>query len=147
MSNKLGSIAILIGFIVVSCSSAKLRTVDININNINFKIEVASTDAEMEKGLMFRKSLGEHEGMIFVYKEYVRNAFWMKNTSIPLSIAFLRDDGVIVDIRNMQPFYENPIAPDYSYIYALEVNQGAFDRAGVKIGDRIQLPPKSTLMQ
>jgi uncharacterized protein len=78
--------------------------------------------------------------MIFVYQEYSRGAFWMKNTPLPLSIAFLTRDGRVIYIADMKPFSEKLIEPPQSYMYAIEVNQGVFDRLGVKAGDMVGLP-------
>jgi uncharacterized membrane protein (UPF0127 family) len=141
MWNKLApALAILVcvcGF--VACEK-KLSTIELSINNKKFTVEVARTKEEMSIGLMYRKSMGDYEGMIFVYTDYVRNAFWMKNTEIPLSIAFITRQGKIVDIKDMKPFSESPVSPLLSYVYALELNQGAFEKAGVKAGDTIQIP-------
>jgi uncharacterized membrane protein (UPF0127 family) len=118
----------------------RLEKIELAINNKTFTVEVARTQDEQSRGLMYRKSMGEYEGMIFVYPEYRRGAFWMKNTQIPLSIAFIRRDGEVVDIQDMKPYSENPIEPRLSYVYALELNKGAFARAGVGVGDVIRIP-------
>jgi uncharacterized membrane protein (UPF0127 family) len=112
------------------------------IGSRTFKIEVARTEKEQMKGLMFRKSLGELEGMIFVYKEYIDTAFWMENTSIPLSIAFIGKDGTILDIKDMKPFSQSRVESERTYMYALEVNQGTFKKYNIKIGDKVGLPPE-----
>jgi uncharacterized protein len=105
-------------------------------------VEVADDDAERERGLMERTELDPDAGMIFVYSNDVSGAFWMKNTLIPLSIAFYAGDGRIVKILDMEPCREDPCPlyyPGVPYRGALEVNQGAFDRWNVAEGDRVRL--------
>src|SRR5512142_935755 len=88
---------VLAAFFAASCTSG-LPRVKVLIKGVEFSIEVAHTPAEQERGLMFRKTIGPHEGMIFVYDVDQHLAFWMKNTSVPLSIAFLSADGKIMQI-------------------------------------------------
>jgi uncharacterized protein len=105
-------------------------------------VEVADDDAERERGLMERTELDPDAGMIFVYPNNVTGGFWMKNTLIPLSIAFYAGDGRIVKILDMEPCREDPCPlydPGVPYRGALEVNQGAFDRWNVAEGDRVRL--------
>jgi len=84
---------------------------------------------------MFRKNLPDGEGMLFVYERDQVLSFWMKNTYIPLSIAFIASDGRIVDIKDMYPHDESSVLSSRSVRYALEVPQGWFSRAGVRHGD------------
>ena len=104
------------------------------------RVEVADNPAAWERGLMFRTSMPEDAGMLFVFQTDVSYGFWMQNTLIPLSVAFIADDGRIVDILDMQPQTEDVHQPSGSYRYALEANQGFFERAGLKVGDRVELP-------
>ena len=90
---------------------------------------------------MHRKSLGAREGMLFVFDRDDHLAFWMKNTSIPLSIAFLSPEGRILEIVDMEPFSERTIRSRLSSRFAVEVNRGKFSEAGVKEGDAVILPP------
>ena len=102
--------------------------------------ELAETDAERQRGLMFRESLDDDAGMLFVYQEETTGGFWMKNTLIPLSIAFIDKDSRIVSILDMEPCEADPCPvydPGLDYVAALEVNQGAFAEWGVKLGDRV----------
>jgi len=104
--------------------------------------EVADTQEERQTGLMNRESLPEDAGMIFVFDEDSTGGFWMKDTLIPLSIAFADADGTIVSILDMEPCAAEPCEiydPGVSYRTALEVNQGAFSRWGVEVGDRLSL--------
>jgi uncharacterized membrane protein (UPF0127 family) len=118
-----------------------LSRVEVSINGTVLRVEVARTDAERERGLMFRKSLGEREGMLFVFEKDERLAFWMKDTPLPLSIAFLSSEGKILEIEDMQPYSREQIRSRFSARYALEVPRGAFLRMGAKEGDIVVLPP------
>ena len=89
---------------------------------------------------MSRQSLGEREGMLFVYKEDRRLSFWMKNTSIPLSIAFISGQGKIIQIEKMKPFDPTTVRSKISVRYALEILQGTFDRLGMREGDMVVFP-------
>lgn len=113
---------------------------------VQVQVEAADSPAEREKGLMGRTSLGANEGMVFVFLDVsegpVTGRFWMKDTQIPLSIAFWDADGSILAIRDMDPCSADP-CPKYGapapFIGALEVNQGFFDEHGIHVGDSIQL--------
>ncbi|HZP91239.1 MAG TPA: DUF192 domain-containing protein [Actinomycetota bacterium] len=105
-------------------------------------VEIADTPAERARGLMGRSSLGADEGMAFLFDSPTTAAFWMKDTPIPLSIAFWDRDGRIVAILDMEPCRRDPCptyAPGIPYVGAVEVNQGFFQRHGVKVGDRVAL--------
>ena len=103
---------------------------------------VAANQADREQGLMYRKSLAPNEGMLFVFDENAGHCFWMKNTLIPLSIAFIRADGTITDLDEMQPETENNHCPTHNGVYALEMNKGWFRSKGIKPGMQIKgLPP------
>ena len=102
-------------------------------------VEVADTDASRAQGLMFRPSMPEDAGMLFVFPGDFQGGFWMMNTLIPLSIAFIAADGRIVHITDMQPQTTETHQPPVPYRYALEVNQGFFARAGIKPGDRVEI--------
>jgi uncharacterized membrane protein (UPF0127 family) len=107
-------------------------------------VEVADSQDERETGLMNRESLAEDAGMIFIFDEDSSGGFWMKNTLIPLSIAFADAGGTIVRILDMEPCEADPCAvyePGVFYRSALEVNQGAFSEWGVAEGDRLTLEP------
>ncbi|NLD56483.1 MAG: DUF192 domain-containing protein [Burkholderiaceae bacterium] len=101
------------------------------------KAEVAESPAERARGLMLRKSLAPNSGMLFVFQQAAVHCFWMKNTLIPLSIAFLEGDGTIVTLADMQPHDESSHCPARAVSYALEMEQGWFARRGIEVGDRI----------
>ncbi len=107
---------------------------------ISVQVEIADTEQARERGLMFRRRLAPRAGMVFVFPRDVKSAFWMKNTLIPLSIAFYDRKGRIVRILDMAPCRADPCPvydPKATYRYALEVNRGAFRRWHVHVGDRI----------
>jgi uncharacterized membrane protein (UPF0127 family) len=102
--------------------------------------EVAATETERNRGLMFRKTLADGNGMLFVFETDQRVSFWMKNTSLPLSLAYLASDGTILQILDLKPFSEEPRPSERSIRYALEVPQGWFAKVGLKPGDRFEIP-------
>jgi uncharacterized protein len=109
------------------------------VNSVQFNLEVACKDEDKKTGLMNRKSLAQDSGMIFVYDHEDYYAFWMKNTYIPLSIAFLDKNKKIVDIRNMQPHDLTPVATSVKAIYAIEMNLNWFTSNNIKIGDTLKI--------
>ena len=102
-------------------------------------MEVARSPSRRERGLMYREEMPEDEGMLFVFGGSVRNPFWMRNTRIPLSIAFLARDGRVIEVREMSPGDETLHLPLSEYYYALEMNGGWFRRNGIGRGDVIGL--------
>jgi uncharacterized membrane protein (UPF0127 family) len=106
------------------------------------RVEIADTDAERQTGLMGRTILEGDAGMLFVFDQEQMLSFWMKDTLIPLSIAYIDSEGRIVDIQDMQPLDDLP--PQYVSAepaqYTLEVNQGFFEERGVTVGDMVELP-------
>lgn len=102
--------------------------------------ELATDPASRERGLMFRKELSDGEGMLFIYPERRILSFWMRNTVLPLSIAFIEDDGTIVNIEKMKPLDTGPrYQSDRPVRFALEVPQGWFERNGIRPGDRAEI--------
>ena len=99
---------------------------------------VAANDADREQGLMYRTQLAPNEGMLFAFDENAVHCFWMKNTLIPLSIAFMRADGTITDIDEMQAETTNNHCPRNNGVYALEMSKGWFSSKGIKPGMRVQ---------
>ena len=110
--------------------------------SVEVDVEIANDTEEMARGLMGRTALAEEAGMLFVYPDERELSFWMKDTLIPLSIAFMDAEGRIVDIQDMEAMDDTP--PHYTSAeparYALEVNEGFFDKRGVEVGDRARLP-------
>jgi uncharacterized protein len=120
------------------------RTAEIQIGNEILDVELAETPQQHAKGLRFRQTLDENAGMLFVFPAPQRVSFWMKDASLPLSIAFIQADGKIVQIRPMQPLDLTPVPSLSNAIsYALLVNQGWFERHGIEAGTLIEgLPPR-----
>ena len=110
--------------------------------SVKVRVEIADKPDEQAKGLMYRMALGQERGMLFVFPTEEDRSFWMKDTLIPLSIAYIDSEGRIVDIQDMKALDDDP--PHYVSAeparYALEVNKGFFDERGVKVGDRLDLP-------
>ena len=98
---------------------------------------VAANDADREQGLMYRSQLQPNEGMLFVFGENAVHCFWMKNTLIPLSIAFMRADGTITDIDEMEAETTNNHCPRNNGVYALEMSKGWFESKGIKPGMKL----------
>jgi uncharacterized protein len=120
-----------------------LKIVQLKILNASLRAEVADTSQASENGLMFRDSLPEDQGMLFVFEQPKTASFWMRNTKIPLSIAYADSTGKILEIESMKPLDET-VVPSVSdqVAYALEVNQGWFDRHGIAPGAKIGGMPR-----
>ncbi|MBN1524202.1 MAG: DUF192 domain-containing protein [Spirochaetales bacterium] len=110
------------------------------INGIEFTVEIAKTENEKTTGLMFREHLDQTAGMIFVYEKDKKMSFYMKNTLIPLSIAFLNAEGKIMQIEDMEPLNLETVNSRGAVRYALEVNKGTFEKYGITEGDRVIFP-------
>ena len=111
-------------------------------NDAVLYVDVADTPQEQEKGLMRVEKLPSDQGMAFVFDEPSRSTFWMKDTLIPLSIAFVDDTGRVLGLRDMQPCEADPCPTygiDQPYVLAIEANLGWFDEAGVEVGDHAKL--------
>ncbi len=128
----------------VSCGSTGKSKKEIVITTLQpaqkiyLKAEVAADDASRMQGLMFRKSMGKKEGMIFLFPSEHLMPFWMHNTYIPLDIIFINSKNEIVDIsENTKPLSDELILPRVLYRYALEVNGGFVKEHQIKIGDKI----------
>jgi hypothetical protein len=117
-----------------------LPRVDIQAGMHVIRAEVAADGASRMRGLMMRERLGPNEGMLFVFEQKAGHCFWMKNTLIPLSIAFLDDDGTIANIHDMKPHDESSHCPVRAVRYALEMEQGWFAKRGLKAGSRLVQP-------
>ena len=118
-----------------------LRTVELGAGMHLIRAELADRDATRALGLMHRTSLPPNGGMLFVFEQPAVQCFWMRNTLLPLSIAFLADDGTVVNIDDMKPMTENSHCSQKPVRYVLEMNQGWFARKGVKAGSKLQGGP------
>ncbi len=117
----------------------RLEAVSIKVGGAVVLAEIARTDVERQRGLMFRTKLEDGTGMLFVFDKDERLAFWMKNTVLPLSLAYIASDGTIRQIVDLEPQSLAGVQADRSVRYALEVPKGWFERAGVRVGDAVDL--------
>lgn len=102
---------------------------------VSFRVELARTDAERQRGLMFREHLDEDAGMLFLFERMRRQSFWMKNTKIPLDMLFIDDTGEIVGVvENAEPFTLDPRGVSQPSQYVLELNAGTSRRLGIRAG-------------
>jgi hypothetical protein len=129
---------------VVACAapSGPAVVIDTPSGSARFRVEVVDTDATRERGLMGRTSLDDDAGMFFVWDSDTSSRFWMKDTLIPLTVAFITEAGEIVRTLDMEPCRADPCTsydPLVTYRMALEVKQGALERRGVRVGDRARL--------
>ncbi|MFH0981920.1 MAG: DUF192 domain-containing protein [Planctomycetota bacterium] len=125
----------------------KMPTAIVRIKDHSFKVWIADDPQETTRGLMFvtKEQMapladGTERGMLFVFDYDHSTGFWMRNTMIPLDIAFIRVDGTIVTIRTMAPFDERSYLASEPYRYALEVNANVFSRIGIRAGDHVPIP-------
>ena len=119
----------------------RLETVDLTAGMHVIKAELAVTPAQQAVGMMMRTEMGANEGMLFVNSDSGMRCFWMRNTLLPLSIAFIADDGTIVNIAEMQPRSDESHCSTKPVRYALEMNKGWFAKRGILAGSRIRGGP------
>ena len=125
-------------FAMAAAHAAGLPTVELSIKGHRLVAEVAATEATRSTGLMNRFSLQPDHGMLFVFKGPQPQAFWMKNTYVPLSIAFIDGDGLIINIEDMAPLTENTHPSRGRALYALEMKKGWFVERDIAPGARIE---------
>jgi uncharacterized membrane protein (UPF0127 family) len=106
----------------------------------SFTIEIADDPSERSAGLMFRESMDDDHGMLFVFQQTGPIGFWMKNTPMPLDLIFIGQDGRIRDILPGEPFSEAPISPGEPVRFVLELKRGTAEKAGIKEGDVLRHP-------
>lgn len=109
-------------------------------HDVTLNVEVADEPEQRAQGLMNVQSLPDEAGVLFVWPTDTESSFWMRDTVIPLSIAFVTAGGVLIDIQEMEPLSEERILAPQRYRYAVEVNQGWFADNDVRVGDVVQLP-------
>jgi uncharacterized membrane protein (UPF0127 family) len=114
-----------------------MSKLEIKINDIPIVVELAVDSSSRNLGLMNRYAMPENNGMLFAFPDSQKRSFWMKNTHMPLSIAYISESGQIIDIKNMIPHDERGVPSSLPAAYALEMNQGWFDRNQVRCGDTI----------
>jgi uncharacterized membrane protein (UPF0127 family) len=139
LSQGLEGIIVILFLIWTSTAySQSLQKIPLYIKSKEIRVEVAKTPEERAQGLMERKHLNKDEGMVFIFETEDYHGFWMKNTLIPLSIAFIDRAGQIVQITDMKPMTLESHAPPKPILYTLEMNKGWFSANGFKVGDIIR---------
>jgi uncharacterized protein len=119
-------------------TQAAMPLVDLKIHNHALTAEVASNDADRMQGLMHRRMLPENRGMLFVFRDVAHHGMWMMNTFIPLSVAFIDEAGIIINIEDMQPHTRDSHSAKKPVRYALEMNLSWFRKRGIKPGMKIE---------
>ena len=114
-----------------------LRRVELTAGIHRIDAQVAASERERAIGLMFRKEMPQQEGMIFVFEVPAVQCFWMRNTLLPLTAAFVADDGTIVNLADMKPMTEDSHCSTRPVRYVLEMNQGWFAKRGIQAGTRL----------
>ncbi len=109
-------------------------------SSVTLTVEIANRSDQRQRGLMFRESMDELAGMLFVFQGDRAGGFWMRNTLIPLDIAYLGADGIVLEIVHGVPLSLDVLRPAQPYRYTLEVNGGWFERHGFGVGDRVAIP-------
>jgi uncharacterized membrane protein (UPF0127 family) len=142
-------ILLLIALLLIGCGEKAtttafgLRTIALQLGRQSLKTEVAETPEQAQVGLMFRNSLPEDQGMLFIFHPPKQANFWMRNTRIPLSIAFIDSSGQILEIHSMKPLDETIIQSGSDQVaFALETNEGWFSRHGVQPGTLVTGLPR-----
>ena len=134
---------LIFGAVAFACEPIQtLPETDLIIQKKEIAVEVADEFHERQLGLMYRKELAEDKGMLFVYNNEKMRNFWMKNTYIPLTIAFVNKDGLILHLADMKPLDINAVSSKYPAQFALEMNQGWFSKHKIGPGDKIIGLPK-----
>ena len=128
----------LLAAILPAAANAQMPMTELGAGMFRIETEVAATNADRQLGLMNRKSMPLQHGMVFVFPQQARHCMWMKNTLLPLSVAFLDDDGRILNIEDMQPQTEDSHCAASPARFALEMNLGWFRERGIKPGDLIR---------
>lgn len=118
-------------------AQAQMPRVDLSLGFYRVEAEVAADQKNRALGLMGRRSLAPQQGMLFVFAAPARHCMWMKNTFLPLSVAFLDEEGSVINIEDMQPETENNHCAARPARFALEMNQGWFAGKGIKSGARL----------
>jgi uncharacterized membrane protein (UPF0127 family) len=136
-------VALLLAVAFSAAAEVTFKTSQVKVAGHPLKVELAADDPQRMQGLMFRKSLGAEDGMLFVFDEVAYHSMWMKNTLIPLSVAFLDKDGVILNILDMEPQTLDSHMAAGPAVYAIETNKGWFAAKKVKPGDKVTGLPRA----
>jgi len=134
--------ALLLAAAGLAQAEAPLPVRQVTVAGHALRVEVAATIEQRMKGLMFREKLGANDGMLFVFDEPGYHAMWMKNTPLPLSVAFVDGAGAILNILDMEPHTLDQHAAAGPAVYAIETNKGWFAKRRIKAGDKVTGLPK-----
>ena len=134
--------ALLLAAAGLAQAEAPLPVRQVKVAGHALRVEVAATIEQRMKGLMFREKLGADDGMLFVFDEPGYHAMWMKNTPLPLSVAFVDGAGAILNILDMEPHTLDQHAAAGPAVYAIETNKGWFAKRRIKAGDKVTGLPK-----
>lgn len=135
-------VALLVAAAGLAQAEAPLPVRQVKVAGHALRVEVAATIEQRMKGLMFREKLGANDGMLFVFDEPGYHAMWMKNTPLPLSVAFVDGAGAILNILDMEPHTLDQHAAAGPAVYAIETNKGWFAKRRIKAGDKVAGLPK-----
>ena len=141
---KLLFVALLLGLPLAQAQSgpqSRLPTIDLQAGIHVIKTELAITPEQQQIGMMFRREMGNNEGMLFISEDSSQRCFWMRNTLVPLTIAFLATDGTIVNLADMDAQSERSHCSAQPVRFALEMNRGWFAKRGLKAGAKIKGKP------
>lgn len=127
---------------LAAAQSMLLPVAEIQLGNNKVQAEIAATISSRVTGLMHRTNLLPNHGMLFVFEELAAHCFWMKNTPLPLSIAFINEHGTILSMADMQPYSLDDHCPTAPIRYALEMNQGWFQKHKISVGETVKNLPK-----
>jgi uncharacterized membrane protein (UPF0127 family) len=140
-AGQLGAFILVVTF-CSACAAESSEKIPLHIGKHAFEVEVAATPQQREHGLMQRDALPANGGMLFVFEQAGRHCFWMRNTPLPLSIAFAGPNGRIINLADMQPLTDTFHCANADARYALEVSQGGFQQRGIVPGDQITGLPR-----
>jgi len=137
------ALALLLAGAIASAQDApqQLPAIRLSTGMHVLQVQLAQTPEQQQIGLMFRKTMGTNEGMLFVFDEPRQQCFWMKNTLLPLSVAFIADDGSVVNLDNMKPQTLDSHCSTRPVRFVLEMNVGWFDKRGIKAGSKFAGEP------
>ena len=135
------SVKKLLSFIFISFSAITFASLEMSFEGKTAKLNliISNTDAGRRKGLMNQSFLEQNTGMLFIWSSSKKQCMWMKNTSLPLSVAYLSSEGRILEIYDMVPFSEDSVCSMKNVRMAVEVNQGWFAKNKISVGDKINL--------
>jgi len=135
------AVTVLAGVAAAQAVPQNLPAISLQAGMYNIHAAVARTPEQREIGLMYRREMAQHEGMLFVFDEATPQCFWMKNTLLPLAIAFVADDGTVVNTDEMKPLTLDSHCSTQAVRYVLEMNRGWFAKRGIKAGSKIAGAP------